>query len=50
MNKRSLFFAQCVVTAGLLATSGLDDKGFGDGVCVVFYIFGICFVYFSVPF
>jgi len=50
MNERSLFFTPCEVTAGLLATRGLDDEGFGDGAHVIFYIFGIFFVYFSVSF
>lgn len=34
MNNWSLFFMQCAVTVGFLATRGLDDKGFGDGAHV----------------
>lgn len=41
---------QCTVTVGLLATRGLDDKACGEGARVFFYVFGICFVYFSVSF
>lgn len=41
---------ESAVTVGLIATIGLDDKGLGDGAHVFFYIFGMCFIYFSVSF